>query len=98
LVLKISKEQVAFIHHILKSASSEYVESVPECSGKQTNFSSSCTAPVMPTIGTTQNFKLHAHSIDNSRELYGNVLARKSAVHGRLVTSLETAVVEAGCS
>jgi hypothetical protein len=65
---------------------------VPECSGKQTNFSRSCTAPVMPTIGTTQNFKLHAHSIDNSREL--PVCLRQRACtkicrpDGRLVTSL----------
>jgi hypothetical protein len=58
LVLKISKAQGAFFPHILKSASSEYPESVPECCGKQTNFSRSCTAPMMPTIGTTQNFKL----------------------------------------
>jgi hypothetical protein len=65
LVLKFSKIQGVFVQHILKSASSEYPESVPECCGKQTNFSRSCTALVTPTIGTTQNFKLHAHSIDN---------------------------------
>jgi hypothetical protein len=63
---------------------------VPECSGKQTNFSRSCTAPMMPTIGTTQNFKLHAHSIDSSGDL--PVWLRQRACtkicHSRLVTSL----------